>query len=221
MKKMFAVLLMLALTLCAAGAMARTYTDAQDVQYYYDTLGNTATVYHCPRWATSVTIPETITGVDKTYEVTVIMSDAFKNHKALTSVTIPSSVTIIGSRAFEGCIDLTSVTFSGANPPTFAADLFLNTDLQTIRVPHDSVELYKTALKDAKIFPNNENSTCDALVVCAEHNPNPPKPEPQPEPQQPAASADLPRTGDSSSLALWLALLGLAGAGMMMRRREA
>ena len=58
----------------------------------------------------SVTIPDKVTYNGKTYSVTSIGDDAFRNCTGLTSVTIPNSVTNIGNYAFRNCSSLTSVT---------------------------------------------------------------------------------------------------------------
>ena len=55
-------------------------------------------------------IPKSVYYNGKTYSVTGIGSDAFRDCSCLTSVTIPNSVTSIGAEAFYGCIRLTSVT---------------------------------------------------------------------------------------------------------------
>ena len=49
----------------------------------------------------SVIIPESVTYNSKTYSVTSIGINAFRDCGGLTSVTIPNSVTSIGSSAFE------------------------------------------------------------------------------------------------------------------------
>lgn len=49
----------------------------------------------CRPWATSVTIPNSVTSID---------NSSFYNCSSLTSVTIPNSVTSIGDDAFRGCI---------------------------------------------------------------------------------------------------------------------
>ncbi|MBR7029289.1 MAG: leucine-rich repeat domain-containing protein [Bacteroidaceae bacterium] len=57
-----------------------------------------------------VNIPEFINTNGRTYSVTVIGSEAFKNCTSLTSITIPESVTTIKHGAFSGCSGLTSIT---------------------------------------------------------------------------------------------------------------
>ena len=58
-------------------------------------------VKKCRPWATSVTIPNSVTSIG---------GSAFYNNSDLTSVTIPNSVTSIGTWAFYNCSGLTSVT---------------------------------------------------------------------------------------------------------------
>ena len=58
----------------------------------------------------ALTIPATVTNGGTTYSVTAIGYEAFRECKALTSVTIPDGVTGIGQSAFSGCSALTSVT---------------------------------------------------------------------------------------------------------------
>jgi len=58
-------------------------------------------VVNCRKWATSVTIPNSVTSIGEY---------AFWGCKSLTSVTIPNSVTSIGEDAFNGCSGLISVT---------------------------------------------------------------------------------------------------------------
>ena len=57
-----------------------------------------------------IEIPRKVMYQSKTYTVTAIGNEAFRNCSSLTSVTIPNSVTSIGSYAFEGCYRLSSVS---------------------------------------------------------------------------------------------------------------
>ncbi len=60
--------------------------------------------------AKSETVPATIKGSDgKTYKVTEISADAFKNRKYLTKITIGKNVKKIGKNAFMGCKKLKTV----------------------------------------------------------------------------------------------------------------
>ncbi|MBO6117417.1 MAG: leucine-rich repeat protein [Bacteroidales bacterium] len=58
----------------------------------------------------NVVIPATVSYSGKTYSVTAIASQAFRECSNLTSVSIPNSVTTIGSYAFYYCKGLTSFT---------------------------------------------------------------------------------------------------------------
>ena len=57
-----------------------------------------------------IEIPRKVIYQSKTYTVTAIGNEAFRNCYRLSSVSIPNSVTSIGAYVFEGCSSLTSVT---------------------------------------------------------------------------------------------------------------
>lgn len=67
----------------------------------------------------TITIPETVTttvtinGVptEKTYNITYIAQNAFKDCTGITGVNLPSCLTNIYDNAFEGCTGLTSIDF--------------------------------------------------------------------------------------------------------------
>lgn len=58
----------------------------------------------------SVSIPKTVKIKGKTYKVTSIAADAFKNDKKIKSVTISANITKIGKNAFYGCKNLKKIT---------------------------------------------------------------------------------------------------------------
>ena len=162
---------------------------------------------------TSVTIPNSVTSIGNYafYDcsgltaltigegVTSIGDWAFYRCTGLTSVTIPNSVTSIGEKAFQGCTGLTSVLISdiaawcaisfgndGANPLSYAHNLYLNGELITDLVISNSVTSigdyafwYCTGLTSVTI-PNsvtsigkNAFSRCSGLttITCKAVNP--------------------------------------------------
>ena len=108
---LFKLLFMIALVE-AATFEAFAYDFAVD-GIYYNINGNEVSVtckdgyYHS--YSGSVTIPETVTYNGKTYTVTSISWDAFRNSTGLTKVDIPNTVTSIGFQAFSKCSGLKSL----------------------------------------------------------------------------------------------------------------
>ena len=117
MKKLFTLLFALLATTCLwaydfqVGDLYYTFSHS-----YYDGPYSVAVTYQeygsADNYAglTTITIPETVTYNDTTYNVTRIGSNAFNGCSSLTSITIPNSVTRIDGRAFKGCSSLTSIT---------------------------------------------------------------------------------------------------------------
>jgi len=92
--------------------------------------------FNCPN-LTSVTTPNS---------VIIIGSRAFAA-TGLTSIVIPASVTVIGDWAFSA-FGLTSITCYALTPPNLGDNVFygVNKDSATLRVPAQSVELYRQTL---------------------------------------------------------------------------
>ena len=93
----------------------------------------------------AVSIPETVTYSDTTYDVTSIGVDAFSNCTSLTSVIIPNSVTSIGNYAFCFCTGLTSVTIPNS-VTSIGEGAFSNcTGLTSVTIPNSVTSIDKYA----------------------------------------------------------------------------
>lgn len=77
-----------------------------------------------PKYAGSVTIPETVTYESNTYTVTSIGAYAFDACFDLTNISLPNTITTIGHQAFYGCTGLNSITIPNS-VTTIAAKSFL------------------------------------------------------------------------------------------------
>ena len=90
------------------------------------------------RGLTSIHIPNS---------VTTIGEQAFIGCSNLTSIHIPNSVTEIGYRTFDNCRILMSITIRAIMPPSLHRCAFafkLNYPAILLKVPHQSVEAYRT-----------------------------------------------------------------------------
>ena len=112
----------------------------------------------------SIAIPNTVTNIGKSAfsscsalksftfpdnnSITSIENDTFLG-AGLTSITIPNTVKSIGDGALAGCSALKSVTLKGGTPPSINIKdwygTFIDTELNAIYVPANSVETYKKA----------------------------------------------------------------------------
>ena len=93
---------------------------------------------------TTVVIPETVEIDGKTYTVTRIGEDAFRDCKNLTSLNLPKSVTGIGINALYGCSGLTEINVDNANT-TFSSVggvLFNKDKTEIIRFPENKSGSY-------------------------------------------------------------------------------
>lgn len=105
-KKLLAVLLsalVLVGTMPVVAVSAEEFITDDGLKYTVDNEAVTITGYDGE--AAEVVIPAEISGV----AVKIIDGEAFKNNKALASVSIPEGVETIEGRAFEGCTALTAV----------------------------------------------------------------------------------------------------------------
>ncbi len=87
----------------------------------------------------NVVIPSRVSDSKRTYDVTSIAANAFKDNKIIKTVVIPDSVTKIGEGAFSGCTNLQTVVL-GKNVKYINAKAFYKcTKIKKIVIP-DSVE---------------------------------------------------------------------------------
>ncbi len=102
--------LLLILPLIALSSWASVEIDG--ICYDLNSSSMTATVVSSSsgNYNGNIRIPLSVTYGSKTYSVTIIGDNAFKDCSGLTQISIPKSVTSIGASAFYGCTGLTSVT---------------------------------------------------------------------------------------------------------------
>ena len=93
-------------------------------------------VVRCRPWATSVTIPNSVTSIG---------DYAFAYCLRLTSVTIGNGVISIGKYAFENSSSLTDVwCYAESLPSTYLAFIYSSISSATLHVPAASIEAYST-----------------------------------------------------------------------------
>lgn len=101
----------------SAGLSAASTTYAEIDDFFYILADSTATLthkqgaYNC-YWG-SISIPQGVTYEGKTYRVTRVGDETFKNCSALASITLPETIESIGNNVFEGCTALTSMDIPG------------------------------------------------------------------------------------------------------------
>lgn len=99
--------------------------------------------------AASVTIPKTVKIQGKTYKVTSVAANAFKNNKKLTSVTIGSNITKIGSKAFYGCSKLKKITVKSSKLKSVGKNALQGIYKKAvIKVPKGKYTKYKNLFKN-------------------------------------------------------------------------
>ena len=129
-------------------------TDTKSkANYKITSVGKTNTVAYLGttnKKATSVTVPSTVKIAGKTYKVTSIAANAFKNNKKTTKVTVGSNVAAIGKNAFKGCSKLKTITIKPKKLTAKGISKGAFVGLKkgtTIKVPKSKLKAYKKLFK--------------------------------------------------------------------------
>ena len=116
--------------------------NADGVTIYYNYINDakelevTSSGSNASEYKGNVVIPEEVTYMNRTRNVTSIGGAAFVDCKSLTSVTIPNSVTTINSFAFSRCTSLTSITIPNS-VTSIGYEAFWNcSSLTSIMIPN-------------------------------------------------------------------------------------
>ena len=109
---LFTLVILMAGTKAYAADYDIAVENADGVTIYYNYIndGKELEVTSGGRYSGNIVIPNEVTYMNRTRNVTSIGGNAFEYQSGLTSVTIPNSVTSIGNEAFRYCERLTSVT---------------------------------------------------------------------------------------------------------------
>lgn len=98
---------------------------------------------------TSVTVADTVKMNKKSYKITAIAANAFKNCKKLKKVTIGNNITSIGKKAFYGCKKLKKITIKTTKltASKVGSQAFKGTAAKAVvKVPAKKVKAYKKML---------------------------------------------------------------------------
>ena len=112
------------------------------------TKSKTVSFYKGKADAKNISIPKTVKIQGKTYKVTSIASNAFKDNKKLTSVTVGANVTTIGSKAFYGCKNLKKITVKSTKLKSVGKNALKGIHKKAVvKVPKSRFSKYKKLFK--------------------------------------------------------------------------
>ena len=121
----------------------------------YKVLSKTSVEYTKPiAKRAAVNIPAKVKLSGKTFNVTKISANAFRNNRVMKSLTIGSNVTTIGANAFYGCKNLNTVVIKTAKltTKTVGVNAFAKTGAKpVVTVPAKQFNTYKTLLRSKGI----------------------------------------------------------------------
>ena len=115
--------------------------EVNGINYQTTSIQTVEVIQKTPKYQGDIAIPAYIHFNDKTFYVTKISWEAFKDCDALTSVTLTNNINDIGSSAFNNCPNLTSVII-GNNIKTIGANAFSDCGkLASIILPYSLIQI--------------------------------------------------------------------------------
>ena len=124
---------------------------------YTVTAGQTVT-YNGPTKKTlkNASVPDTVTIKGKSYKVTAIAPNAFKNNKKLKKLTVGANVENIGAGAFSGCKAMKNMVIKTGVLNKVGKKAFYTTGSRKysslkIKVPKKMLKKYKKWFRSAKL----------------------------------------------------------------------
>ena len=133
----------------STASFKKVSTDIDDVKYKF--VGDEAYVIG-NNTSGIVKVLSSFDEDGKTYTVTVIDKNAFRNNTSITSVEIPNSIVAINDSAFFGCRNLTNI-YLGNNVRVVGERAFANIDKLTdvVCYAEEIPETYRTAFENSYI----------------------------------------------------------------------
>ena len=137
-------------------------TEITKEDVVYEIEGGTVTVTQSDNATGAVKIEASVEISGKTYEVTVIAKEAFKESTGMTAVDIPNSITSIGEKAFEGCTGLRLIEI-GKGIKEIASKAFANIFKSNARTRggDDGLQVYC----EADAVPNTASDAFDGTDI--------------------------------------------------------
>jgi hypothetical protein len=114
----------------------------------YRISGSSAKVAKAKKSVKKAVIPAAVKVNGKSYKVTAIGKNAFKNCKKLKKATIGKNVTKISANAFKNCKKLKNIVFKGTKAAKLGKNAFRGIAASAVfRAPKKALKKYKKALK--------------------------------------------------------------------------
>ena len=153
-------------------------TTVNSLSFSCDDSTMTASVMGNDASATSIEIPAYIEKGGKTFKVTTIGVEAFKNYASLTSISLPDTIERMGHFVFDGCTSLKYTELDGAkylgnseNPHLVLVSVPSNvetfTTLEETKIIYYNAAMQKSSLKSVIISEGVVEIGAQAFALCS------------------------------------------------------